>query len=136
MKIVIPGKPMAKQRPRLGKVGVYTPNPTLNYENFVKWCFKESSGKMLNGEIIVMIKAYFPVLKSVSKKQREKMLQDEIKPAKKPDLDNIAKIVLDSLNGLAYKDDSQVVKMQIEKYYSDSPRVEVYLKEREYEKQK
>ena len=51
----------------------------------------------------------------------------------KPDLDNIAKIVLDSLNGLAYKDDRQVVSLKIEKHYADKPLVKVELYEVEYE---
>ena len=53
-----------------------------------------------------------------------------ISPTKKPDLDNIAKAILDSLNGIAYKDDSQIVSLLISKKYSDRPRVEIALKEK------
>ena len=53
-----------------------------------------------------------------------------IRPTKKPDLDNIAKAVLDSLNGIAYKDDSQIVSMVVSKKYSNRPRVEITLKEK------
>ena len=42
-------------------------------------------------------------------------------PLKKPDIDNCIKVILDSLNGIAYKDDSQVVSLKIEKYYADKP---------------
>ena len=48
-----------------------------------------------------------------------------ISPIKKPDMDNIAKIILDSLNGLAYLDDKQVTKLVIWKKYGDIPKVEV-----------
>ncbi|CZR99694.1 Endodeoxyribonuclease RusA [Clostridioides difficile] len=52
-----------------------------------------------------------------------------IRPSKKPDLDNIIKSVADSLNGIAYKDDSQIVEVVSKKYYSDKPRVEVILED-------
>ena len=34
----------------------------------------------------------------------------------KPDGDNVMKLVLDALNGLAFADDSQVIKLQVEKF--------------------
>ena len=46
---------------------------------------------------------------------------------KKKDLDNIVKIYLDCLNGLAYTDDSQICSMLCEKFYSAKPRVEIFL---------
>jgi len=52
-----------------------------------------------------------------------------IRPTNKPDLDNIAKIILDSLNGIAYKDDSQVVSLTVIKHYSDNPCVVVRMGE-------
>lgn len=52
-----------------------------------------------------------------------------IRPTKKPDIDNITKAILDALNKVAYKDDSAIVRFSIEKYYSDSPRVEVTIGE-------
>ena len=55
------------------------------------------------------------------------MLDGHIRSTKKPDCDNIAKIILDALNGLAYKDDKDIVSCLIEKWYGDEPRVEVYI---------
>ena len=55
------------------------------------------------------------------------MLTGNLRPTKKPDLDNVAKIILDSLNKIAYDDDSQIVDLHIRKYYSDNPRVLVSL---------
>ena len=75
------------------------------------------------------ITCYYGIPKSMSKSNREKVYHGKLRPTKKPDLDNIAKIVLDSLNGLAYKDDSQVVSLKIEKYYADKPLVKVELYE-------
>ncbi|WP_332834903.1 RusA family crossover junction endodeoxyribonuclease [Clostridium perfringens] len=56
-------------------------------------------------------------------------MRDELeKPTKKPDVDNIAKIILDSLNGVAYKDDSQIVDIRIiKKYTEDDERIEFEL---------
>ena len=39
-------------------------------------------------------------------------------PLKKPDLDNVMKIVCDALNGIAYKDDVQIVNAKICKRWS------------------
>ena len=57
------------------------------------------------------------------------MIVDEIKPTKKPDADNIAKAVCDALNGIACKDDSQVVDLTVRKHYSKFPRVQVFISE-------
>lgn len=51
------------------------------------------------------------------KKEKEKMLTGEIKPVVKPDVDNVAKSILDSLNGIIYLDDKQIIELDIEKLY-------------------
>ena len=63
--------------------------------------------------------------KSVSKKKRGLMLEGMLRPTKKPDMDNVVKIIADSLNQIAYRDDTQIVDCQCRKFYSDDPRVEV-----------
>lgn len=118
------GPPMGKQRPKFGKGFTYTPKKTVDYENYVKLLFIEKYGQpLLNGEIKADIKVYFEIPKSTSKKQREKMLLNQVKPTKKPDCDNIAKIILDSLNDIAYADDKQVISLTVEKLYSVTPKV-------------
>ena len=57
------------------------------------------------------------------------MLEHKIRPTKKPDWDNIGKIICDSLNQIAYRDDAQIVDSQVRKFYSENPRVEVIIKE-------
>lgn len=126
----IPGEPKAKQRARTTKTGhAYTPQQTVNYENWVKACFLEEPRKKLEGAIKANITAYFSVPKSDKGKKREDKLNNVIPCIKRPDLDNIAKIVLDALNGLAYDDDKQVTDLKIAKRYSIQPRVEVILQE-------
>lgn len=82
-----------------------------------------------DNEIEVNIMAYFGIPKSTSKKKTALMLNGFINPTKKPDADNIAKIILDSLNGIAFHDDSQIVRLVVEKRYSNNPRVELTLTE-------
>jgi Holliday junction resolvase RusA-like endonuclease len=134
IKITIPGEPKAKARPRMSTKSriAYTPKDTVMYENWVKSCYINQSGiadseDWFKDQVNVRIDAYYSIPKSASKKKRDEMTVQFIRPIKKPDLDNIAKAILDSLNGIAYKDDSQVVSLIINKYYSDIPRVEVEL---------
>ena len=126
IKLIIPGEPVAKARPRITKYGAHTPAKTKNYESLVKELYFIKHGQtLLEGQLKAVIKAYFTIPKSTSKKRRALMLSGDIRPVKRPDWDNIGKIVTDALNKVAYKDDSQIVTATVEKYYSEKPRVEV-----------
>lgn len=133
LRFTIPGEPTGKARPKFstfnGHVRAITPKQTVSYENYVKLAYGQVyPGRApfeKNVPLLVKIKAYFKMPASVSKKKRQAMLEDRIKPTKKPDTDNIAKSVLDALNGIAYYDDTQVVTLTVDKLYSDTPRVEV-----------
>lgn len=130
----VPGQPKGKQRPKVTMQGnfahAYTPKETTNYENYVKVMFQICKDKaFLDGAIRAEIIAYFPIPKSTSKKSRALMLSGDIKYTKKIDCDNLAKIVLDSLNGIAYKDDAQVYELSVKKLYSEEPKVVVTLTE-------
>jgi Holliday junction resolvase RusA-like endonuclease len=130
IKLTIPGQPCAKQRPRVMKGFTYTPTKTVNYETFVKELYiMEHYTKQLEGALQMTVKAYFKIPKSQSQKNRWLMRTGEIRPTKKPDWDNVGKIISDALNGLAYHDDSQIVSATIEKRYSLEPRVEVEIQE-------
>lgn len=128
---IIQGKVQAKQRPRFNGKFAYTPKETVAYENWVKTCYLEKyrGQKPLEKPLKVKIIAYYDIPKSTSKKKRQQMLDNEIFPTVKPDTDNIAKSVLDSLNGIAYVDDKQVVKLIVEKYYATTPNVTVMIEE-------
>ena len=127
--LAIPGEPVSKARPRICKRGTFTPEKTVNYETLIKELFIITKQNKLEGMLSVQIDCYFKIPKSTSKKNTVLMLHEIIRPVKKPDLDNLAKICLDALNGLAYKDDSQVVELTVKKYYSDEPRVEIRIAE-------
>lgn len=131
IKFTIPGEPKAKQRHRTTKNGFnYTPKETVEYENWVKQCyFIEHRQTMLEGQIRAEIKAYFGIPKSYSKKKRREIVEGKLRPTKRPDTDNIAKAILDSLNGIAYKDDSAIVDLKVNKFFDEKPRVEVTLEQ-------
>ncbi len=128
---IIQGKVQAKQRPRFNGEFAYTPRETVAYENWVKTCYLEKykGQRPLERPLKVKIIAYYDIPKSTSKKKQQQMLNNEIFPTVKPDTDNIAKSILDSLNKIAYLDDKQVVKLEVEKYYSQAPSTVVMIEE-------
>lgn len=135
IKITIPGSPIGKGRPKFSTFGgypkAYTPQKTANYENLVKMAFQASGSKGYDKGIQLRaeITAYFPIPKSTSNKKRFEMLHGVIMHTKKPDADNVAKSILDALNGLAFYDDSQICELGVCKMYSDEPRAEVTIRE-------
>lgn len=130
--INIPGKIVGKQRPKFSRQGnfvkTYTPEKTVNYENWVKMCWMQSEQEKLSGNIIAVIVARFLIPQSYSNKKRKELNE---KPCpKKPDCDNIAKSILDALNGIAYDDDAQIVDLSVSKVYSATEEgVDLYLTE-------
>ena len=133
-KFEIEGKIKGKGRPRFTSYGrfvkTYTPTETASYENLIKLQFKISCGDWYSELPLKMkITAIHGIVKSASKKDRAKMLDGDLKPTKKPDADNIVKIICDALNGVAYKDDTQVVELEIKKVYGELEKVVVEIEE-------
>ena len=135
----IPGEPQGKvnMRPyeRNGFLTLYNPSHNKNYMSLVRdaWYKTEAEKIADNCRIYLDINAYFQIPKSVSKQKREKMLTGLIRPTKKPDCDNISKVICDALNGIAFHDDSMIVGLTVEKLYSENPRVEVVIRSIENE---
>jgi len=126
------GEPVSKARPRLvrtksGGVFAYTPRKTREFEAVVRqFALSAMSGRNpLDEPLRVVVRAYVGVPASWSKKRREEALNGAIRPAVKPDLDNLLKSVFDAMNGVVFSDDSRIVAITAEKMYSDVPRVEV-----------
>ncbi|MBR1497754.1 MAG: RusA family crossover junction endodeoxyribonuclease [Oscillospiraceae bacterium] len=133
-KFSVPGCPTGKGRPRFdGRSGrTYTPEKTARYENLVKIEYQSQCGGIRFSDVAMLdmrVIAYYQPPKSVSKKKREMMLSGKARPLKVPDVDNIIKSIADSLNGIAYRDDRQIVDCQVRKFYSDEPRVVVIIRE-------
>lgn len=132
MKFWVPGKPQGKARARTvnfgGRVHSFTPEATVLYENLIKVCFEQAKPQdwqPLTGTAEMAIRAVFPVPKSYSNKRRKWCLAGSEKPTVKPDTDNIAKVFCDALNGLAYMDDKQIIKLTVTKEYGEDAGVEV-----------
>ena len=126
------GTPIGKGRPRAAKnragdVYMYTPKETHDFEKALSHSyinstnFKFNETDVLHAEILIKM----PILKSFTKKQREQALSGELLPAKKPDIDNIIKIVFDGLNGVCYPDDNQIVSVTARKIYSEEPGLDI-----------
>lgn len=118
----IPGKPTGKGRPRVCRNVTYTPKETRDYENLVRQCYiaKYADKQPISAKtpVEVEIYAYFKIPKNMPKKQKELIENNELFPTVKPDSDNISKIILDALNGVAYYDDNQVTDLTIYKLYA------------------
>jgi len=131
IEIYIPGKFQAKQRPRFNKytMTIYTPRETTTYENWIKQCFinKYKDFELMTESLAVEIIADFKIPENKSKTIKSLMAQDRVRPTIKPDTDNIAKTILDALNGVAYVDDKQVTQLSIKKRYSKTPGVNVII---------
>ena len=136
VKFTIKGEPEGKGRPRFRRAGqyvqTYTPDKTAAYENLIKLEYRRQCRDFKFGDkdqLDVRISAYYGIPKSKSKKEKKLMEDLVLRPIKKPDCDNVIKVVLDSLNNLAYHDDTQVVDLQIRRFYSFDPRVVVTIQE-------
>lgn len=136
VKFTVLGEPEGKGRPRFRKIGgfpkPYTPENTASYENLIKLEYRRQCKdfKFERGTPLDMrITAYYSIPKSASKKKRALMEQFQIRPMKKPDNDNIIKVVQDALNEVAFHDDVQVVDCQLRKFYSENPRVVVTIQD-------
>ena len=129
----VPGKVIGKGRPRLNSYTgvVYTPTKTKDYESLVEQYFllKYPRFKTLEGRIKVSIIAYFSIPKATKKSDINEMLENNISPTKKPDIDNIVKAILDSMNKFAFKDDNQITKLEVEKKYAIEDKVYVKIEE-------
>lgn len=129
----IPGKPVAQGRPLASikwkrdrdvraepRVHMRDPEPARRYKAHVKRCARKiikevGSPPPLEGPVRVAITFWFPLPK---RDHRKRQPAGERRHTGKPDLDNLAKCVLDGCNGLIWKDDAQVCALSVEKYYA------------------
>ena len=133
--LVIPGPPQGKERARVfllhGRMIATTPGKTRTYEAVIRDLFSVNypGFEPLQGALSVVVRAYHPIPKSMSKKDRERIERSELLPTVRPDVDNCIKSALDALEGLAYRNDSQIVRLHGEKIYSPRPRIEIEVRE-------
>lgn len=124
----VPGKAQGKARartfynPRMSKTQTITPENTVLYENWVKTCFNASKPK----NFLIMAGPIYMEIIAVYKKAKSSKLST---PMLKPDIDNICKIIADSLNGMAYLDDKQIIAIKANKIYGELGEVRVRIEE-------
>lgn len=128
---VIEGDPQGKGRHRTGRNGNYTPRKTVAYEKQIatQASLAMRGHALFEGAVSMRVIAHYAIPKSASKAKRSAMLGGEIRPTKKPDMDNVLKAIADGCNKVVYPDDSAIVSGSFDKFYSEKPRVEVLMTE-------
>lgn len=131
----IPGQPVAKGRPKFARRGnfvtAYTPAKTQSYENLVKMAaFEAMTGKEPSARPLEMeVCLWMQIPASWSNKKRAAAIAGQVLPTKKPDADNCLKGLKDGCNGIVWRDDAQVVRVILEKKYSETPMASVTVRE-------
>lgn len=146
MKITIAGKPLPKLRARVinrhGKVWAIDPQEKekikvknqlmheiqARFDSEIKEIVMEASNLALASSYIVSCVFGLPIPLSLTKKKRKGILEGFIDHTKKPDLDNLAKFILDVGNGILWKDDSMITELHLEKRYSENPYTNIEIK--------
>lgn len=137
LKFTVMGEPCAQGRPRFSTLGGYVkaidPAKSRNQKSYIKYlataAAKQQDWTYTYLPLYVEIIAYMGIPKSKSKKWRAAAIRGQERPTKKPDTDNIFKLVTDALSGVIYADDKQIVGCRVQKWYSEEPRTEVKITE-------
>lgn len=126
--IVVAGDPVAKGRPRMTRTGrAYTPAKTRQYETYARLVAQQEmqGRRLLEGALHMKLRVDLAIPSSWSKKKQQAALIGEVMPCVKPDLDNFLKAIADSLAGVVFADDKQVVSVTATKRYSQTPKMVV-----------
>lgn len=100
-RFTVPGRPVPKGRPRLGRGRTYTPPSTVAYEQAVGWCARSAHrGQPLPGPVAVRLELHLVA-------------------TRRGDVDNYAKSLLDGMQGIVLLDDRQVRRLEVERH--DAP---------------
>lgn len=129
----VAGSPIGKARHRAfkdkaGNIRMYSPEKTVSRENLIKLHAQQCGPEIpFDGPVKLQAIFYMEIPKSWSKKKQEEAKTQNILPTKKPDLDNMVKLVKDALNTIIWHDDKQVVVLKAAKFYSVKPRTEIHI---------
>jgi Holliday junction resolvase RusA-like endonuclease len=124
----VAGVQKAKGRARVTRRGfAYTPQKTREAEeNFLAQAVQHAPASPITGPVLVLLWFFLPIPQSWSRKKRELAASGAHMPTGKPDIDNLAKLCLDAMNGTFWVDDSQIVEIKLRKKYT-SERPGVYV---------
>ena len=144
---IIPGPAVPQGRPRFSTAGgwprAYDPPKSREYKELVRSYIMQQrraalkskamswNDMLILGPVSVTITEHRKIPKAWSKKKKRDALDGKIRPVQKPDIDNIAKAILDAVKGQIWADDAQVIALTASKRYSDDPRVEIEIEELE-----
>lgn len=136
MKIIIPGPPIAKKRPRFARIGkgVRTYSDQETEEGKFVLFARQQITQRFDGPLVMVCKFVMPRPKGhygTGKNSGKLRPSAPVCHTTKPDTDNLIKFVWDCLNGEAWKDDTQIVGIEAKKFYADDgePRTEIEIKE-------
>jgi Holliday junction resolvase RusA-like endonuclease len=123
--------PLPKQMRDKHFVKMYSPAEVKKWQyNAHRLAIDQMKGKTpLAGMLNVSVKVYLPVPKSMSRKKTEMALSGRLRPITRPDADNYSKSICDSMTGVLWLDDAQIVSLRVDKWYADKPRVEIEVAE-------
>ena len=126
----IPGNIQPQERPKFstfgGHVRAIDPIKSRDFKQFVKMVAAEHApAALIETEIRLYVDIYRPIPKSLSMKKRAEAIAGQLRPTKKPDLDNLVKGIKDGMSKVIWHDDAQIVEMNVRKYYSENPRAVV-----------
>lgn len=131
-KVVLELDRLTKQRPRTNFYtrSVYTPAQTKEREQKIGFEFKRQNREWVcaEGAVTLFLTFEIKIPSKARKEERLKMLNQEILPTVKPDIDNTLKLVMDALNGIAYKDDTQVVNCIVSKMYGETNKLYIIIR--------
>jgi Holliday junction resolvase RusA-like endonuclease len=131
VEFTVPGKPRGKQRHATNRFTGrnFTPKQTVMKEREVAQLYRLAARgvPLMTGTVRIWVEAVFAVPKSWATVMREAALEGLLSYTGKPDADNILKLVMDALNGVAWVDDSQVHPEKPIRRYGEPERVEVRL---------
>jgi len=130
------GEPVAQARARAtiihGHIRMYDPKKSSSYKDYIKFVASEyAPSELIKGPLQMSVDIYRPIPKSFSKKKSALAESGTLRPITKPDVDNYIKAIKDALKNIIWKDDSQVVSLVVNKFYSEQPRIEVIINEME-----
>ena len=132
MFLTVIGEPVSKGRPRFGRGKTYTPAKTIAAETFIQLCATQKGvPKMMNGPLRLTVTFSMGIPKSWPAQSKKEALEGIIRPTKTPDIDNLFKLVADSLQGdnMVYQDDNQIVEIMAVKRYSADPKTIILIEE-------
>ena len=117
--LIIPGKPYPLKRARRMKFGgMFDPKENVEAKKLVAQIARLAIRNPIEGP--VSLSAVFEFERPKSHYGKTLKASAPVYHTQRPDVDNLIKTVLDGLNGIAWKDDAQVVSVSGEKVWSGS----------------